>query len=172
MEEEVELERVRSGASGQSALGKKSADVDLEKGAASGSPTETSVSAVSSNAAESQAERVKGGEKSADGESSSEEEDDPNLVTWDSPDSMENPRNWSPLRKTTVVVIVSSYTFLSPLSSSVIAPALPLLSQQFNVTSSARESLMLSVFVLAYAVGESVSLIDFFAFSLTRFTFA
>lgn len=86
-------------------------------------------------------------------EDEEKEEKDPNLVTWDSPDSMENPRNWSLHRRWGVIAIVSTYTFLSPLSSSMIAPALPLISEQFHVTSTVLQSLMLSVFVLAYAVG-------------------
>ncbi|SPO40368.1 related to MFS multidrug transporter [Pseudozyma flocculosa] len=81
---------------------------------------------------------------------------DPNLVTWDSADSPENPRNWSQHRRWAVVLIVSSYTFLSPLASSMIAPALPLLSEQFGVTSSVQQNLMLSTFVLAYALGPLV----------------
>lgn len=82
-----------------------------------------------------------------------EEKADPDLVTWDSPDSQENPRNWSHRHKWAVTILVSSYTFLSPLASSMIAPALPLLSREFNITSSVQESLMLSTFVLAYACG-------------------
>lgn len=82
-----------------------------------------------------------------------EEETDPNLVTWDSPDSQENPRNWSKRHRWAVTVLVSSYTFLSPLVSSMIAPALPLISQEFGVTSSVQQSLMLSTFILAYAFG-------------------
>nr|CDI55510.1 related to MFS multidrug transporter [Melanopsichium pennsylvanicum 4] len=81
---------------------------------------------------------------------------DPELVTWDTPDSQENPRNWSKRHRWSVTVLVSSYTFLSPLASSMIAPALPLLSRDFKVTSSVRESLMLSSFVLAYAIGPLV----------------
>lgn len=84
------------------------------------------------------------------------EETDPNLVTWDSPDSQENPRNWSKRHRWAVTVLVSSYTFLSPLASSMIAPALPLLSREFHVTSSAEQSLMLSTFVLGYAFGPLV----------------
>ncbi|KDN41785.1 MFS general substrate transporter [Tilletiaria anomala UBC 951] len=87
------------------------------------------------------------------GKESQDSEGDPNLVTWDSPTSQENPRNWSRKRKRAVVTVVSCYTLLSPLSSSMIAPALPLLSEQFTVTNSAKQSMMLSVFVLAYAIG-------------------
>jgi multidrug resistance protein len=107
---------------------------------------------------EKQVESSSLGEKDSKGSSDTainekDHEEDPNLITWDSPESQENPRNWSLHRRWSVIVIVSSYTFLSPLSSSMIAPALPTISREFNVTSSVLESLMLSVFVLAYAVG-------------------
>lgn len=94
-------------------------------------------------------------DKSQSSSSSGPDDDDSdkNLVSWDTPDSLENPRNWSLHRRWAVIAIVSSYTFLSPLSSSMIAPALPIISQQFNITSSVEQSLMLSVFVLAYAIG-------------------
>lgn len=85
-----------------------------------------------------------------------DEKTDPNLVTWDSPDSQENPRNWSKRHRWAVTTLVSSYTFLSPLASSMIAPALPLLSEEFHVRSSVQQSLMLSTFVLAFALGPLV----------------
>lgn len=80
------------------------------------------------------------------------EEQDPNMITWSSPDSTENPRNWSKWRKKAIIGVVSVYAFLSPLSSSMIAPALPLLRQDFHVTSSVVENMMLSVFILGYAI--------------------
>ncbi|PWN49960.1 MFS general substrate transporter [Violaceomyces palustris] len=94
-----------------------------------------------------------GVERDGDDDRDEREKQDPNLVTWDSPDSIENPRNWTTRRSWAVVVIVSSYTFLSPLSSSMIAPALPIISEQFEVKETVRQNLMLSSFVLAYAFG-------------------
>jgi hypothetical protein len=49
---------------------------------------------------------------------------DPNLVTWDGPDDPENPKNWKNGRKWAAVLVVSSFTFISPVSSSMVAPAL------------------------------------------------
>ena len=92
-------------------------------------------------------------ELSSTKEEQQKEAQDPNLVTWDSPDSQENPRDWSHRRRWVVITIVSSYTLLSPLASSMIAPALPLLSRDFHLTSSVQESMMLSIFVLSFAVG-------------------
>ena len=78
---------------------------------------------------------------------------DPNLVTWSEPNDPENPKDWSNKKKWAATLIVSSFTFISPVSSSMVAPALPAMAQQLNITDSVEQSLILSIFVLAYAVG-------------------
>jgi MFS family permease len=50
-------------------------------------------------------------------------------------------------------VVVSSFTFISPVSSSMVAPALPAMAATFGMTNQVEIQLMLSVFVLAYAIG-------------------
>ncbi|KIN03237.1 hypothetical protein OIDMADRAFT_119124 [Oidiodendron maius Zn] len=80
-------------------------------------------------------------------------ERDPNLVTWDGPEDPENPKNWSFKRKWAATLIVSSFALISPVSSSMVAPALLTMAKEFHVTNSAVTSLMLSIFVLAFAVG-------------------
>ena len=49
---------------------------------------------------------------------------DPNLVGWDGPDDPENPKNWGKGRKWAATLVVSSFTFISPVSSSMVAPAI------------------------------------------------
>jgi len=78
---------------------------------------------------------------------------DPNLVTWEGPDDPENPKNWTKKQKWIATLVVSSFTFISPVSSSMVAPALSTIATQFNITNAAQEELVLSVFVLAYAIG-------------------
>lgn len=78
---------------------------------------------------------------------------DPNLVTWDGPDDVENPKNWPRKRKWIATIVVSSFTFISPVSSSMVAPALGAIAADFNITSTSEEELVLSIFVLAYAIG-------------------
>jgi multidrug resistance protein len=56
-------------------------------------------------------------------------------------------------RKWAATFIVSSFTLLSPVSSSMISPALPAISDEFNITSKVEAALTLSIFVLAYAIG-------------------
>ncbi|KAJ5378024.1 Efflux pump vrtL [Penicillium cataractarum] len=75
------------------------------------------------------------------------------LVTWDGPDDPENPKNWPTKKKWAATITVSLFTFISPVSSSMVAPALTTIAAQFNVTDQIISQLMLSIFVLAYAVG-------------------
>ncbi|TVY36266.1 Efflux pump [Lachnellula subtilissima] len=78
---------------------------------------------------------------------------DSNLVAWDGPDDPKNPKNWSIRRKWAATLVVSSFTFISPVSSSMVAPALGAISREFNITNEVEQSLVLSIFVLAYAIG-------------------
>lgn len=48
---------------------------------------------------------------------------------------------------------VSSFTFISPVSSSMVAPALGAIGKDLNITNEVVLSLTLSIFVLAYAIG-------------------
>lgn len=48
---------------------------------------------------------------------------------------------------------MSCFTFISPVSSSLVAPAIPTISKEFGVTNEISSQLMLSIFVLAYAFG-------------------
>ncbi|TQB75842.1 hypothetical protein MPDQ_001442 [Monascus purpureus] len=78
---------------------------------------------------------------------------DPKLVTWEGPDDPENPKNWTLRKKWAATVIVSCFTFISPVSSSMVAPALSTISKQFHITDEVESQLTMSVFVLAYAIG-------------------
>jgi multidrug resistance protein len=64
-----------------------------------------------------------------------------------------NPRNWSPLKKWTATAIVSFYTFVTPLASSMMAPGLPDLATKYGVTNPTLTGLMLSIFLLSFAIG-------------------
>ncbi|KAJ9237524.1 major facilitator superfamily domain-containing protein [Paecilomyces variotii] len=78
---------------------------------------------------------------------------DPKLVTWEGPDDPENPKNWPMKRKWAATFVVSCFTFISPVSSSMVAPALTTIAAEFHVKNEVESQLMLSVFILAYAVG-------------------
>lgn len=78
---------------------------------------------------------------------------DPNLVTWDSDDDPANPRNWSFKRKWAAVFVVSAFTFISPVSSSMVAPALGDMKADLGISGDFEAAMILSIFVLAYAIG-------------------
>ncbi|KAI4595676.1 hypothetical protein KJ359_006665 [Pestalotiopsis sp. 9143b] len=70
----------------------------------------------------------------------SEDLPDPNLVGWEGHDDPQNPKNWSSRRKWVATLVMSSFTFITPVASSIITTEIEL-------------SLILSIFILAYAVG-------------------
>jgi len=74
-------------------------------------------------------------------------------VDWDGPDDPENPRNWNFSKKWGATVIVSAFTFISPVSSTMIAPASGQLAEQFGIDSTVVLAMTTSVFVLGYAFG-------------------
>ncbi|KAL9005767.1 MAG: hypothetical protein Q9188_001479 [Gyalolechia gomerana] len=78
---------------------------------------------------------------------------DLNLVTWDGPDDPENPKNWSNKRRWAATIVVSSFTFISPVSSSMVAPAIQAIARDFDITNEIESQMVLSIFVLAYAIG-------------------
>jgi hypothetical protein len=78
---------------------------------------------------------------------------DPTLVDWEGPDDIENPKNWSIKRKWAATFVVSAFTFISPVSSSMVAPALSKVAEDFHITNETETALVLSIFVLAYAIG-------------------
>ncbi|KAI9706222.1 MAG: hypothetical protein M1812_008245 [Candelaria pacifica] len=86
-------------------------------------------------------------------QSSTKSVKDPNLVTWDGPDDPANPKNWTAGSKWAATLVVSSFTFISPVSSSAVAPALTSIASELNITNEVELQLTLSIFVLAYAIG-------------------
>ncbi|KAB5588412.1 MFS multidrug transporter [Ceratobasidium theobromae] len=78
----------------------------------------------------------------------------PKFVDWDGPDDPRNPRNWSFRHRWAATAVVSLFTFMSPLASSMVAPALPQITKEFQLKQgSVLEAMTVSVFVLAYAIG-------------------
>ncbi|KAJ5177040.1 uncharacterized protein N7482_002917 [Penicillium canariense] len=77
-------------------------------------------------------------------------------ITQHGPDDPENPRNWPSNVKWHYTLAVSVFTFISPVSSAMIAPALDKLGKDLHMTSKVENNLALSIFVLAYAIGPLV----------------
>lgn len=78
---------------------------------------------------------------------------DPELVTWDGDDDPQFPRNWSRKQKVFQTTIVALYTLISPMSSSVLSPAMQEIGASFHMNSQFIESFSVSVMVLAWALG-------------------
>ena len=96
------------------------------------------------------------------------QEPDVIIVGWDGPDDVNNPKkyvrytlspatspdymlgSWTKGKKWVVTAVVSSYTFVSPFSSSIVSPAAAVIGEEFNITNSTLLSMVVSVFVLAY----------------------
>ncbi|KAJ5063805.1 major facilitator superfamily domain-containing protein [Bipolaris maydis] len=78
---------------------------------------------------------------------------DANLVTWDSANDPQNPKNWSMKRKWAALTIVAFFTIVSPITSSMIAPALSHITADFRIKNEVQSQLTLSIFVLAQAIG-------------------
>lgn len=87
-------------------------------------------------------------------------------------DAIHNPRNWSFRKKWTFTAIVrlitlwipasithssykqvSFYTFVTPLGSSMMAPALPLIADHYHITNPTILAMTLSIFLLSFAIG-------------------
>lgn len=79
---------------------------------------------------------------------------DPELVTWDGPDDPEFPRNWSMKQKVFQTFIVSMYTMISPMTSSIPSPAMPEIAASLGMTDNpSLQTFSVSVMILAWALG-------------------
>ncbi|PSR82796.1 bicyclomycin resistance protein [Coniella lustricola] len=80
-------------------------------------------------------------------------EADRDLVWWDSDDDPANPYNWPTWRKATNCTLISMLTFVVPLASSIFAPGVPQLMQDFGSDSSELAAFVVSVYILGFAFG-------------------
>ncbi|KAG0698144.1 MFS polyamine transporter [Suillus ampliporus] len=75
------------------------------------------------------------------------------IIDWEGPNDPHNPKNWSFRRKWAATAIVSSFTFISTVSSSMVAPASGQVASTFGINSNVTIALTTSIFMLAYAIG-------------------
>ncbi|KAF2267682.1 MFS general substrate transporter [Lojkania enalia] len=83
----------------------------------------------------------------------SPEDEEPNIVWWDSPEDPQNPMKWPFKKRWGTVILVSVLTFLTPLASSIFAPGVPEVMKTFHSTNDMLEGFMVSVYVLGFAFG-------------------
>ncbi|KAI9825596.1 MAG: hypothetical protein M1819_000492 [Sarea resinae] len=77
---------------------------------------------------------------------------DPDLVDF-AEDDAEYPKNWSSGRKLTVTVLVSAIGFITPATSSMIAPALDEIAKDLHINKPIESQLILSIFILGMGIG-------------------
>ncbi|KAF9887788.1 hypothetical protein FE257_009594 [Aspergillus nanangensis] len=78
------------------------------------------------------------------------------IVGWDGQKDPANPQNFSSGRKWGLLALMTAITFLSPLASSMFAPAVSYVGEDLNVTDETLLSLSVSIFLLGYVVGPLV----------------
>ncbi|WPK27422.1 hypothetical protein PUMCH_004809 [Australozyma saopauloensis] len=78
---------------------------------------------------------------------------DPELVAWDGVDDPANPRNWTFREKLFQTAIVSVYSLLSPMLSSILSPAMTEISESLHIEKDVIRALCVSIMVLAWAIG-------------------
>ncbi|GAB1315400.1 hypothetical protein MFIFM68171_05610 [Madurella fahalii] len=66
---------------------------------------------------------------------------------------LENPKNWSAGKRWTTTLLTSLFLLVSPIASSIVAPALPVLQAEFRISTASETQMILSVFILSSAVG-------------------
>jgi multidrug resistance protein len=124
-EKDLEVDELESHCEPESPIDRAPNEEDLEKGVPSGKKDDVTL----------------------------ENTSDPFLVIWEGPDDPENPKNWKFSRKWAAVGIISAFTFMTPVSSSMIAPALPAMSKELGIKTELTAVMSLSIFLLAYAIG-------------------
>ncbi|KAF6823486.1 transporter C1529.01-like protein 10 [Colletotrichum musicola] len=72
------------------------------------------------------------------------------------PPAPNTPYDWSTAKKVLHIGLISFFTFITPLASSMLAPGMPQLMKEFGSTSTTMASFVVSVFVLGFAFGPLV----------------
>lgn len=81
---------------------------------------------------------------------------DSNLVTWESADDPENPHNWPKHRRWASTILIAMFAFIAPMASTMVAPALDTIADEFEVQSDIEKFLVMAIFLLAFAIGPFV----------------
>lgn len=74
-------------------------------------------------------------------------------VQFEGPNDKDNPKTWPKSKKWTATLILGGFSFLSPLTSSMIGPALPQIASDLHITNTVEMEISLSIFLLAWAIG-------------------
>lgn len=72
-------------------------------------------------------------------------------ISWDTDPA--NPYNWPKGRKYATTLLLSALSFNTIAASTIVAPTLPQISKDLSIPSASTTQLVLSIYVLAYAIG-------------------
>ncbi|QSZ32553.1 hypothetical protein DSL72_002131 [Monilinia vaccinii-corymbosi] len=78
-------------------------------------------------------------------------------VSWDGDSDQLNPINWSSAKRWANTAVISAMTFSTPLASTMFAPGVPLVMDEFRSTNRMLETLVVSIFVLGFAMGPLIA---------------
>jgi multidrug resistance protein len=84
------------------------------------------------------------------------EPDDPDVVDWDGPHDPHNPINWSSRKKWANISVLAAINFFPPLISSMFAPGVPQVQEEFHSSDPTLATFVVSVFLLGYVAGPLV----------------
>lgn len=75
-------------------------------------------------------------------------EKDANLVDWEGPEDPDKPLNWTKKKKWTNMMLIAALTLLTPFESSMFAPGVPQMMEEFGSSSVDLASFVVSIYVL------------------------
>lgn len=87
-----------------------------------------------------------------------EQDLDRGIVGWEGQDDPKNPQNFRPAHKWGLLMVMSAITFISPLASSMFAPAVSYVQQDLDVENETLLSFSVSIYLLGYTVGDPLAL--------------
>lgn len=84
---------------------------------------------------------------------------DRGLVGWDGQDDPENPQNFASSKKWALLALISAFTFLSPLASSMFSPAVVFMAKEFHQTNETILAFTVSIYLVGYVVSDKLEII-------------
>lgn len=85
---------------------------------------------------------------------------DRGIVGWDGQDDPQNPQNFASSKKWALLALISAFTFLSPLASSMFSPAVVYMAADFHETNETILSFSVSIFLVGYTVSDNSSTLN------------
>lgn len=74
------------------------------------------------------------------------------IIGWESQDDPENPQNFASSKKWSLLALISAFTLVSPLASSMFSPAVVYMGEQFGETNETILALSVSIYLIGYTV--------------------